>query len=1009
MNIAPFARVVFSNPERMDGCRCSRTEEFPAEDIFLEKEIFPSSKGYIVPNIDNGKSCIGLVWFERRRLTKLQLEFAEGSSIPEPQKIELQVWQGESHWQGSWVPLKADIKRDVKSLIFQLDFQGQPQLALNGTEKVRWIFPNSEEPLLIKSISAFTSSSWDEGEFLLQLEKPLKGSKGEVEVYNGEILEGGKRVYLKKWNLGEKLPLKLRYCRPSPSKGDRTIIRIKLPEASFGIAVEDILENSCVYVAEFGVFASTSPQKVNITEYKKRMASKKTVLERVREMPEQTFSQAMAKVHKLVQDNGPTMLSLACDNNKFVVPREGGVRFGNFEASIKFASGEYKKIRRHLEGGWFPIPITEIEEKGVLYRQRSFVVPFGEDDLTKETPPYWFNPKPLFVAEIEAINKTDKPTEARLNLTFLLDAEKGIPAQLDKNPNGILIFREDNLVAFLEVDGEIDVENNQLLLLWNLPKGKRNRAVLYIPAWEMRKEEANLLYLGDRLNILASQTKRYWEKVLFLAMKVDIPEKLLANVIKASQVHCLIAARNEEGGRYIAPWIASMSYGPLESEAHSIIYGMSLFGHSEFAKRGLEFFIRRYNEKGYLTTGYTVVGTGWHLWTLARYYKLTRDKEWLKSVAPEVAKVCDWLVRQREKTKVPDIKGEKMPESGLIPPGVAADWNRFAYRFFNQAHFHAGLAEAGKALEDIGYPEASRFSQIAKEFKEDIIRAFKWNQARMPVLGLSNGHWVPAYPGILYCFGKVGEMYPGEDGNRSWAGDVEIGAHYLIPCGVLEEKSRDADWIVEHMEDYWFLYSGMGEYPEEENRRDWFNLGGFSKLQPYYTRIVEIYALRDEIKPFIRSYFNAIPSLLNTENLSFWEHFHNMGAWNKTHETGWFLVQTRNMFLVERDAELWLAPFLPSYWLKDGNKIVVLNAPSYFGKVSYQIRSFLSKSYIEAEIKFSLDNLPRKLVLRLRHPEGKRIKRVFIDNKEWKEFAPEKECIFLPLKREKIIVKAFYQ
>jgi len=1009
VNIAPFARVIFSDPERMDGCRCSRTEEFPPEDIFLEKEIAPTAQGYIVPTVDNGKGCIGLVWFERRRLSELQLEFAQDSPIPEPGTVEIQSWLGESHWQGGWVPLKAEVERAENQLIFRLNWQEQPQIALNGTEKIRWIFSPTNSPILIKSISAFSTSLWDEEDFLIELENPQRGNEGEVEVYNGEILENGQAVYRKRWNLGEGLSLKLRYCRPMPSKADRTILRLKLPNISFGIALEDILENGCVYLKDFGVFASTYPHRTSLAEYKKAIMGKKTVLEKVREMPEQTFSRAMAKVHKPVQDNGPTMLSLACDNHKFVVPREGGVRYGSFEMVAKFALGKNEKLRRYLDGGWFPIPVTSIEEGDLIYRQRSFVVPFAEDDEATKTSPYWLNRKPLFIAEIEAFNKGNEPAEGNMQLIFWADGEKEIPAELEETAKGILISQGEQIIGFIEIAEGKEIKGNQLGIQWELPGGKRNRAILYIPGWEMKKEEASDLCLGEQLDLLLAQTKRYWERVLSTAMKVDIPEGLLANLIRASQVHCLIAARNEEEGNYIAPWIASMSYGPLESEAHSLIYGMSLFGHSEFAKRGLEFFINRYNEEGYLTTGYTLVGTGWHLWTLARYYRLTRDQEWLRKVAPKVERVCDWLVRQREKTKALDIRGERMPEYGLIPPGVAADWNRFAYRFFNQAHYYAGLAEMAEVLGDIGYPAARRFLQDSQDFKEDILRAYHWNQERMPVLKLSNGNWLPAYPGILYCFGKVGEMYPGEDGNRSWAGDVEIGAHYLVPCGVLEARSKDTDWIAEHMEDYWFLYSGMGEYPEKENRQDWFNLGGFSKLQPYYTRIGEIYALRDEVKPFIRSYFNAIPSLLNTENLSFWEHFHNMGAWNKTHETGWFLVQTRNMFLGERGKELWVAPFIPSYWLEDGQRVAVMNAPSYFGKVSYKIHSCVSKSYMDAEIELSDDdNLPDKLVLRLRHPQGKKFKRVVVDGKEHKDFDVQRDCIFLPARKGKITIKVFW-
>ena len=126
-----------------------------------------------------------------------------------------------------------------------------------------------------------------------------------------------------------------------------------------------------------------------------------------------------------------------------------------------------------------------------------------------------------------------------------------------------------------------------------------------------------------------------------------------------------------------------------------------------------------------------------------------------------------------------DVNGQKVPEYGLMPPGVIADWNRFAHRFFMEGNYCAGMLAAARALADIDYPDGAFMLQNAEEFREEILRAYRWTQARSPVLPLSGGTWIPAYPAMLYCFGQLGEVFPGEDWNRSWAGDVETGAHHL--------------------------------------------------------------------------------------------------------------------------------------------------------------------------------------------------------------------------------------
>jgi hypothetical protein len=261
---------------------------------------------------------------------------------------------------------------------------------------------------------------------------------------------------------------------------------------------------------------------------------------------------------------------------------------------------------------------------------------------------------------------------------------------------------------------------------------------------------------------------------------------------------------------------------------------------------------------------------------------------------------------------------------------------------------------------------------------------------------------------MVECFGKVGESFPGEDWGRTWAGDVEIGPQHLVALGLMPPDAPDAKWMMDYLEDYWCLQTGMGEYPGAESEADPFGLGGFSKVQPYYTRMTDVYALQDDLKPFIRSYLNAIPSLLSLETLSFWEHFHNMGGWNKTHETGWFLQQTRTMLVMERGEELWLAPFVPNYWLKDGQTVGVSHAPTHFGEVGYSIRSHVSEGYIEARVDPPKRSQPEAIVLRVRHPEEKPMRSVAVDGKAHADFDAKREYIRLAPTDKVICVRVDY-
>ncbi|HPX42334.1 MAG TPA: hypothetical protein PLF51_17990, partial [Candidatus Hydrogenedentes bacterium] len=168
-----------------------------------------------------------------------------------------------------------------------------------------------------------------------------------------------------------------------------------------------------------------------------------------------------------------------------------------------------------------------------------------------------------------------------------------------------------------------------------------------------------------------------------------------------------------------------------------------------------------------------------------------------------------------------------------------------------------------------------------------------------------------------------------------------------------------------------------------------------------------VHALRDDVKPFIRTYFNSVMSLLNREDLSLWEHFMN-GAYNKTHETGYFVHQSRLMLVQERGEELWLAPFVTSNWLRDGMRVAVRHAPTFFGPVSYTVTSNAADGHITALIDPPARSTPRAVVIRLRHPDGKPIQSAGVSGAREYVIDAAHECIRIVPDRNPIRVRAVY-
>ncbi len=367
-----------------------------------------------------------------------------------------------------------------------------------------------------------------------------------------------------------------------------------------------------------------------------------------------------------------------------------------------------------------------------------------------------------------------------------------------------------------------------------------------------------------------------------------------------------------------------------------------------------------------------------------------------------------WIVRQIAKTRQTGPDGRPVRGYGLMPPGVLADWNVYAQHFCMNAYYAAGLRELGEALKSLGHPDAVEFEREGRALAEATRIAFEGVCREAPVVPLRSGIWVPFYPGQPHTPGPVARAYPGEDAGRSWAYNVELGAHQMVPAGVLAADDRRVGWMLEHLEDRAFLESGWFDYPAAENERDWFNLGGFSKVQPYYCRNAEIYGLRDDVRPFLRSYFNSLASLVNREVLTFWEHFHHSGAWDKTHETGYFLHQTRTMLVQERGDRLWLAPFVPAAWLRDGRRIQVANAPTRFGPVGYRIESHLGDGYIEAVVDAPRRAPATPLAIRLRHPDGRPPRAVLVDGRPAEDGRVDADAIRWQPAAPRTLVRALY-
>ncbi|OHB58372.1 MAG: hypothetical protein A2Y12_01040 [Planctomycetes bacterium GWF2_42_9] len=1017
-----------------------RSEELEIDDLFFDRFMVPMEDGsYMLSTMPTtGQGMIGLQWYSKRRIDQLYIEFANPERIPPKEQVKLEYWVGGSIFEGQWVSLPGELVKEAKGLRYVIT-DTNCRAVTEGTAKVRWYFDKAIPSYIFTKLQALTQLPWKITTLQIELEEPIKNPVP-IQLNNAQLISPQSETNAIQLPPLKKSTLKLKYCLHGKHISERSTITFDLSDYPFAVAIKDVLDNGCVYVRDLGVFVTTADSGITLDQYKKQIQSQQTTLEKVRQMPDQSFDNVMSKAHPAIQNNGPAMLSLACDNNKFVLRQDGSIRylvnleappthrkserghrdefrrdiievipyFGSLTPSFNlyrewpwFTAEKYPGQTRSLEDSYYPAPLNTIPTDGVTYKQKTFVAPSG-NPLPNDTTGY-YNTQPLLVSKFSIENTSDQTKPVSLKLKLINDIRTNAAPEIRTINGGFAAVNAHQLLAFIETAGlkklSSRLSDSTIIIEGQLPAQSSNSCIVYIPTWDV---DIQNISFGDDSKLF-SKMKNYWDSFLTKGADIQIPDPQLNNLIKASMINCTITARNECNHTNIAPWVSAAHFGIMESESQSIIEGMSLMGHEQFAQNGLDFFIRRYNNDGMLTSGYTLMGMGWHLRVLGQHFQLYRNDSWLRANESKISSACDWIVKQHEKTKMLTPSGQKVLEYGLMPPGTSADWPLLMYGIRPQAEFYAGLNAAAKALAEIQNPQSGNFLHKAENLQNDIISSYRRTQRRCPAVPLPTGVYVPYCPTVATQFTTIADTF----GPGLAVKDVSMGAQHLVVLGILPPDAKDGYFKADRFEDVFFK-SPTADFPAEKIRDDWLSYTGFYRGQPYYPRITDVYALNDDVKPFIRSYFNNIMPIVNTEVLTFWEHFRASGGWNKTHETGWFLQQTRMMLVDEKDNDLWLAPFVTNHWMQDGMKLAAKNMPTRFGNISFEINSQIAKGIIEADIITPKRSQPNSIILRLRHPQQKQMKSVTVNGKTYKDFDPVKETIRLNAHLPHISVKAQY-
>jgi len=833
---------------------------------------------------------------------------------------------------------------------------------------------------------------------------------------------------------GRAFELRVSHMRPAhPYANDDGHVTFVLDDDTFTVSLASLEREGPVWYAERGVYVTFSGDDTRFEDYRRAIAGQRTLNQRVRELPEQTYAGAcngQPRPHPVsynlgwphhphrfrLEPNGDLVLHRwnvtglpGLDARRFKCDGDARLFFGLERTAI---------LARHT--GPPPVPAYEIlaRDGDVEVRQSSFAAPL--EPAGAGAPPA---PAGTVVAMVRFRfeNRGEATATALLPVGYSHRSARSQNAFSGDWQDDRLVPRgeRDSLVA---ADGRLwsawhgesvlrarwsgsmapEPRGRQVWFRKILRPGETCELLLAVPfvAVDLPHELEAMRELDfDRAY---QKVAEHWRSRGREGAQLACPEPHLAALHASHLSHVLLTdVLVPDGSGLVNTSVGTSTYGNFANEACMVIHELDQRGLHDEARRRLEVWVRyqgtvpqpgnftdaegMYFGAGGFESGAYNQHHGWVLWCLAMHYFLGGDAAWLDRVAPSLVAGCDWVFRQRRGTMGP-LPHSRGWEHGFLPAGSLEDVTDFHYWLSTNAITWRGVRKAGEALAAIGHPEAARIRLEADAYGDDLRRGFELMRRHAPLVRLRDGRWVPHYPSRLYRRGR----------DIGWIREVLEGSVYLLTTGLYDPRSPQAAWILDDYQDNRYVAPPYG-YPMANFEANWFDRGGFS-IQPDLLAGLMPHLDRDEPEIFLRMFFNAWCACYRDEINAMVEHpnpelGYSTAAHFKTSDESNAIAWLRAMLVYASDEELHLGRALPREWLASGEPILASGVATRYGTVDVRYEASNDRRRITATLGLRLRDRPASMRVRFRHPDLLPLRAVRVNGRPHLDFDPRRNDV----------------
>jgi len=917
------------------------------------------------------------------------------------------------------------------------------------TLKLRLLFYNTAPP--VSTFQVFSDSRWQAVDVAVEwggtAGKARQTWDGHLEVFNGyaglpAALNAQTRIgrspdgAWKSTVQGQTSGIRTRIWYADSSNVnsfDQSVVTVRARQHSFSFDPRAVARGAKVFAPIYGVLVHRADEAETYAGARARWQSRtdKPIYERVFGVPEQTFARAWSEMPPKRQFYFPVGCeggrqrfgvdpdgSVFCVNDRIDEPpgKDTPKRvWGGNRLRYAFGLPNQTPSRRWIEDNCLPIIHAQWERDGIRYTQTAFATRLDPGGLG--WPDMHADDTTVLMVKIVAENTRSQPASVSAGVALEVD---GRPVELAVR-NGLVYAQLPSSPALrcgvdVPEGAELSLTGGKASFSGELPGNEQTEMILRIPfvTLDQPGEIERLRQLDFSREF--DRVKAFWKARADASCQITTPVPEINNFYRAVVSHLMINCGREVNADRLMARVGGFGYGVYGNESCMMITDLDRRGFHAEAERCLEAFLHYqgtvplpgdyvsqkgvFNGAGGWESGGYNQHHGWILWAMAEHYWQTKDAAWLRKNADRLIEACRWIMRERARTQGFKPGALRAIERGLLPPGSLEDIGDWRCWLSNNVFSWWGLDAIARAFKDLDHPAAKELLAEAGAYRRDMLEAFREAMVRSPLQSLRDGTYIPQIPSEAHRRGR----------SFGWITATLEGPIYLIRTGAIDPSDPLALAIMQDYEDNLYLSEQYGYSPSHLDH--WFSQGGFS-MQPNLLCSPHPYLMRDEIKHFLRSYFNAfaVAYYPNTQMLT--EHpLPEMGDWRGDHykssdeaNSSYWL---RLMFVDERGDDLYLGMAVPRNWLADGCRPAIERAGTRYGPLSLRFESHAGQGSIQAVFEPPRRTMPRTTYVRIRHPEGKPIRSVRLDGKPWRKFDRQREWIELPPLDRTVTITANY-